>query len=117
MSFPELNREIRGHDFYPANLDTIPALYETEGKPLGDKIVHARYFVRGGTGEWLIFEIERDTDVQALAFAWCDLGFGEFGYVDLVALESVLIDRPSGAPALVERDLDWTPRPWREVER
>lgn len=115
MTFPELHRDTRGHDFYPPNLDAIPALYATEDTPLDDKIAYARYYVRGGIGEWFVMEVDTSDDVQALAFGYADLGYGELGYFDLVALESVLIERPGGEAALVVRDLSWTPRPWSEV--
>ena len=117
MSFPELNREIRGHDFYPGNLDEIPPLYATEHIPLADKVTYLHYFVRGGEGSWYVFEVDRDRDLACFAFGWADLGFGELGLFDLVALESVLIERPGIPPLIAERDLDWTPRPWSEVER
>lgn len=114
-TFPELNRTLRGHDFYPPELDSIPPLYATEETPLPDKIVHTRYFVPGGTGTWFVMELDRSDDVQALAFGWADLGYGELGYFDLVALESTRVDLVGRPPVVVERDTNWTPRPWSEV--
>lgn len=115
--FPEVNRELRGHHFYPTDAEraSIPSLYETEDTPLDDKIAHARYFVRNGFGEWYIFELEQGEETRKLAFAMCDLGYRELGYVDLVALESLRVERPDGSVAIVERDLAWTPRSWFEV--
>lgn len=118
MTFPEINRALRGHDFYPPTLDAIPGLYATESTPLDDKIVFAKYHVRHGVGEWFVMELDhREDDVQALAFGWANLGQEELGYFDLIALESVLVERPGGAPALVVRDLSWIPRRWGEVRR
>lgn len=117
--FPEINREVRGHRFYPTDTEreSIPALYATEDVALRDKIAHARYFVRGGFGEWYIFELEQRDETRQLAFGMCDLGYtAELGYVDLIALESLRVERPDGSIAIVERDTDWTPRPWSEVE-
>ena len=119
MTFPELNRPERGHRFYPTDAEraTIPDLYATEEVPLDQKIVHARYFTRGGIGEWWVMELERESeDTQMLAFGFADLGHCEPGYFDLVALESLLIERPIGEPpVIIERDMHWTPKPWSEV--
>ena len=121
MSFPEINREERGHRFYPTDAEraVISDLYATEETPLESKIVHARYFARGGIGEWWLMELERESeDTTMLAFGFADLGHCEPGYFDLVALESLLIERPLGEPPIIiERDLSWTPRPWSEVAR
>ena len=121
MTFPEINSELRGHTFYPTSEEraAIPDLYATEETSLDQKIVHARYFTRGGIGEWWVFELEHTSeDTQMLAFGFADLGYCEAGYFDLVALESLLIERPFGEPAIIiERDLSWTPRPWSEVLR
>ena len=115
--FPEVNRELRGHHFYPTDAEraSIPALYETEDVPLRDKFVYARYFVRNGVGEWHLFELEDGDITRRLAFAMCDLGYAELGYVDIIALESLRVERPDGSIAIVERDVDFTPRPWSEV--
>ncbi len=120
-AFPEINRELRElreHAFYPtdAERESIPSLYETEDVPLDDKIVHARYFVRNGVGEWYIFELEQGDETRRLAFAMCDLGYAELGYVDLIALESLRVELSDGSVAIVERDFAWKPRPWSEVE-
>lgn len=116
--FPEINRELRGHAFYPTDTqrEVIPSLYETEDVPLRDKVAHARYFVRNGFGEWYVFELEQGDNTRQLAFGMCDLGYtAELGYVDLIALESLRVERPDGSLAIVERDLDWKPRAWSEV--
>ena len=119
MTFPEINRELRGHIFYPTPEEraAIPDLYATEESSFENKIVHARYSTRGGVGEWWLMELEHASDdTQMLAFGFADLGHREAGYFDLVALESLLIERPFGEPPIIiERDLDWTPRPWSEV--
>jgi len=116
MDFPELNHPQRGYRFYPER-DAIPELYETEDVPLAQKVVHEHFFVRGGTGEWHVFEVESSSATSCIAFAMCDLGTPELGYVDLVALESLRIDRPGLPPIVVERDVNWQPRPWSKVER
>lgn len=115
MSFPEINRAERGYPFYPSSdeLATIPDLSETEDVPLDDRTVHARYFIRGG--EWFVMEVERNDATRMLAFGWAEMTDGELGYTDLIALESLRIEQGSGRALLVERDLDWMPRPWQEV--
>lgn len=117
MPFPELNRVARGHYFYPT--ESIPDLYATEDTPLDDKIVHAHYYVIGGTGDWFLMELEKGDPTRMLTFGYAEVipGGGEFGYTDLIALESLLIRHENAPPTLVERDLSWTPRPWSQVRR
>lgn len=115
--FPEINRDLRDHVFYPAKSEPIPALYATEETALDQKRVFARYYVRGGIGEWFVMELDRNDETQALAFGWGEITDGELGYFDLIALESLRIDRPGAPPVIVVRDTEWTPRPWSEVSR
>ncbi len=103
----ELHRDRRGYDFYPAP-GTIPALYETEGVPLEDRIVSAHYFI--GACDWWVVELD---PVKALAFGYACLGdpqCAEWGYVSLVELEGVL----ARGVFPVERDLHWAPKPTKE---
>lgn len=116
MDFPELNREHRGHDFYP-DRTSIPGLYETEESILGSKIIHAHFFVRGGAGDWWVAEIDHSSTTSMIGFGVADLGYEEWGNFDLVDLESLYVTRPGSQPLIVERDLHWTPKPWSEVER
>ena len=116
-TFPEINRDLRNHTFYPSLRDPIPALYATEDTPLDDTIVYAHCFVLGGTGEWFVMELDRENPEQMLAFGWGEITNGELGYFDLIALESLRIDRPGAPPVIVVRDTEWTPRPWSEVVR
>ncbi|MFD6967375.1 DUF4262 domain-containing protein [Streptomyces sp. NPDC059949] len=105
---PELWREERGHDFYPApaTLAEIPGLWATELEPHEHKVVHLRYFARWG--EWHVVEFD---DASGQAYGWSclggDLSQGQWGLFDLSALESF---RPDGdLSQLVIRDLDLTP--------
>ncbi|MER5638261.1 DUF2958 domain-containing protein [Kitasatospora sp. NPDC002227] len=111
---PEVRREERGHDFYPPaeTLATIPAIYATEHIPVGEKTVHLHYFC--AWGDWYVTEFN---PVDGEAFGWTMVGHhdpasGEWGYIDLPALESHRSER--GLPHLVERDLDFTPAPAAE---
>ncbi|MFF4403790.1 DUF2958 domain-containing protein [Streptomyces sp. NPDC001404] len=109
---PELHHQLRGHRFYPtaAELRGIPALYAQDGK--GEAaIIHAHYF--SGWGDWYMTELDHRTGE---AFGWACLGGdllnAEWGYFDIVALESHVPTKPG---TLVERDLHFTPAPANKV--
>lgn len=101
--------QLRGHSLVPTTEDLarIPNLYETEGTPLDDKVIHLRYFA-GGSAEWLIAELDPN---EWLMFGLCDLGLGfpEWGYVSLVELCELHVQSPQGLPVYAERDLHWRP--------
>ncbi len=101
----ETQRRLRGHNFWPRDVHKWPALYSNEGTPLAEQPFVAHYFVGGA--DWYVSELDHNTGE---AFGYADLGFGEgeFGYIDLVELESVHL-RPNGFPQVVERDLDFVP--------
>jgi len=105
----ETLRERRGHDFYPPaeERDAMPPLYGAESTPADDKIVRLHYFV--GSADWWIVEADWTTGI---AFGFCDLGFGEWGYASLVELESIHIPERL---LIVERDLHWQPTRWADV--
>lgn len=110
---PELNRSLRGHAFYPPQKirHRIPALYTTDDTPAEEKTIYAHYFA--AWGDWLIAELDWSTGE---AFGWARIGgnqTGEWGYIDLPALESFRSER--GLPNLVERDLYFDPAPAREI--
>lgn len=106
---PEIRRTERGHAFYPtkAVMGRIPALYATDGQPLEHKTVHAHYFA--AWGDWYVVEVDPATGE---AFGWARIGIddhdGEWGYIDLPALES--FRQSSGLPHLVERDMHFEPQ-------
>jgi len=104
----EVDRK-RGHKFYPSNTDGIPAIMETDGIPLAEKIVHLHYFVGGA--DWFITELDPATGE---AFGWAEIvsGGGEWGYVSLPELATLTV-----GPLVVERDLHWSPKPCGEVAR
>jgi Protein of unknown function (DUF2958) len=111
---PEVNRERRGHKFYPGfeALAEIPALYATDGVKAEKKTIHLHYFTGGC--DWLIAELDPST---GQAFGWARLNYpdGEWGFIDLPELEQIAIPGrivPNGIvlPITVERDLHFTPR-------
>ena len=112
--FSETLRARRGHNFLPgqAALNEIPALYATESVALDDKTVHLHYFAGGS--DWYIVEVDPGS-WEAFGFARVG-GYepGEWGYIDLNELEQVSVTTRAGYPLVVERDLDWSPRPLAE---
>jgi hypothetical protein len=105
---PELWREERGRSFYPAReeLAGIPGLWATVLDPHEHRVVGLRYVA--AWGEWFVVEVD---DASGQAYGWSclggDLSQGQWGLIDLPALESV---RPDGdLSQLVVRDLDFTP--------
>jgi hypothetical protein len=101
----------RGHKFVaPAEvLANIPKLYGTEDVPTADKIVHLHYFC--GSADWFITELDPETGE---AFGWAEIlaGCGEWGYVSLPELATLV-----AGPFVVERDLHWSPKTIKEVDR
>jgi len=121
----ETRRTERGHSFYPPaeELAAIPPLYGTESIPIEETVIHLHYFT--GNSDWWVAELD---PVTGLAFGYarlnCDDLNAEWGYIDLTELEAIY--RPAQAvsadgavriavPLIVERDLQWTLRPFRGV--
>ena len=105
----EPHRELRGHDFFPPTeeLAQIPALYATDGLPMTEKQVMLHYYAAGS--DWWVCELDPRTGT---AFGYVCLGDpynAEWGYFELNELCSTLI--PTSPPLIVERDLNWSPRP------
>ncbi|WP_327393787.1 DUF2958 domain-containing protein (plasmid) [Streptomyces sp. NBC_01186] len=98
--FPETNREIRGHDFYPPEgiLSQIPPLYATEDVPLLDTEVHLHYFAGGM--DWYVAELDPES---GLAFGWACITDGEWGYFTLPEIEELRIQ----GLFVIERDLSF----------
>lgn len=111
---PEVNRQRRGHDFYPPAtvLAALPALYATEETPCADKVLHLHFF--SSWGDWYVTEFN---PADGEVFGWAQIGnaeVGEWGYSDLPALESF---EPRGIGGLVERDLHFEPVTFHELMR
>lgn len=107
----------RQHLLMPFELAaTIPKLYATEHVPLDQKIIHAKLFNAFGAGTWLIAEYDPE---EELVFCYVlGLGGDEWGYTSLRELETLPAHMGrreiSGVPS-IERDLYFTPGPFREV--
>lgn len=103
----ETNRRRRGHVFLPKNLiRDAPGLFATERVRILDKNVVAHYFVGGS--DWYLVELDSETGD---AFGYADLGFGEWGYFNLVELEMTIVD----GWLVVERELNFQPRTAAEL--
>ncbi len=114
VSFTETQRKRRGHAWFPpkAISEKIPALYGTEGTPTADKIVYIHYF--SAIGNWYIVEVDPMDDNEAFGYARLnsDPDGAEWGYIDLEELEQ--INAMSGL-VIVERDIYWTPKPFKDI--
>ena len=107
----ETNRERRGHDFYGPELAQAPDLYGSDRVPSEEKTVHARYF--HGQSEWFVFETDKKSgEIYGFAVLKGDTQMAEHGYADLEELERLVGDDGS----IVERDLQWTPKKFGEVD-
>lgn len=105
----ELQYDRRGHSFLPDDTSAWKPLYATEEVVAGDKVIEAHFFV--GAANWYLVEFN---PVENLAFGYADLGdpsSAEWGYFSLDELEQLDVHRLF----IVERDLQWTPKPAREV--
>ena len=85
----------------------LPAIYSQESNP--DAVAAVKLFTPDGCWTWYL--IEHDGADSAFGLV---VGLEpELGYVDLAELAAVR--GPMGLP--IERDLYWTPKPWREIQK
>ena len=86
----------------------LPRLYATEGTPLAEKILVAKWFHPASAWTWYAAEGEEDEE-DFLFFGFVDGGLPEWGYFRLSELQTAhslwwgLAARP------VERDIRWKP--------
>ncbi len=125
--FPEVNRRLRGHRFYPTarELARYPKIYQQDGLGM-QAIVHVHYF--GPFGDWWITEfsptfgqlVDGEPDGEAFGYVRrAGYQSGEFCYIDVPTLERTRERARRGLPVplYVERDLYWTPAPLAECIR
>lgn len=65
---------------------SIPKLYETDGTPFDDKIIHQKWSIPNIGFYWLIAEIDKDE-----AFGYANLNdndMSEWGYIDISDIKS-----------------------------
>ena len=105
-------------------LSEIPGLYENKnGKDYG-AIVHMHFFV--GACDWFVTEFDGEDIFYGFAILNNDLQNAEWGYVSFRELKSVKVglsvhingsnSKKTGCIE-VDRDLYWTKRPARDVEK
>lgn len=106
-TFPEINRERRGHAFYEG-LEDAPDIYETEETDVSKKMVIAHFF--NVPADWYLVELNEST-MEAFGFVIYRAREGEWGYFDLPSLESLDV-----RGLIVERDLCWTRKRFSEIK-
>ncbi len=92
-------------------LDKLPRPYATEHVPLEEKVVHMHFFL--GESDWYVVEYS-PTGRMFFGYAILndDHDNAEWGYIALDELRGVNVHGVQ-----VDRDLHWTPRKVREIER
>ena len=70
-------------------LAKIPGLYETEGIPLEDKLIHLHFFIGGC--DWYIAEYDNEDLFWGYAILNGDLEMAEWGYISFEELKRIKI--------------------------
>lgn len=92
-------------------LDLIPKLYETEGVPIKDKIIHMHFFLMGS--DWYVCEFDPKEKVFfGFVILGNDFHDAEWGYTSLKELEKIHVQHVQ-----VDRDLDWKKQKARDIEK
>jgi hypothetical protein len=118
-------RKDRGHRFLPPPdvLSQIPGARQTESTAAGDKTIWLHYF--SAASDHYIAEAWQEPESQGEPDRWMGFGYARFaafpdlaewGYIDLDELEQVRVEGPGGLRVIVERDLAWQPKPFREIQ-
>lgn len=95
----------------PRQLAKIPKLYETEGTPVGEKVIYEHFFI--GNSDLYVAEYDRDDIFFGYAILGGDREMAEWGYVSYRELRELNI--PPGIE--IERDLNWKARKAGEIEK
>ncbi len=123
----DTQRRLRGHQFLPpkADLAKIPGALGQAQISEQDLMVHAHYFT--ASGDWWITELwQEEPEEEGGGGQWLAYGYAllaaypdgaEWGTISLDELEQLRVNRPRGLPLIVERDMGWEPRPFREVQQ
>ncbi len=107
----EINRKRRGHRFIApkADMKKVPALYATEGIPVGEKTAAVHYF--SPSVDYYVVEVDVESGEAFGLTVNRVTGDREMGYMSLPEMERVYV-APFG---LIERDCFWTPVPLAQV--
>lgn len=68
-------------------LSKIPKLYETEGVPLKDKLIHLHFFIAGS--DWYVAEYDGEDLFWGYAILNQDLENAEWGYISFNELKTL----------------------------
>ncbi len=71
-------------------LSKIPRLYETEGIPLEDKIIHLHFFIFGS--DWFIAEYDGDDLFWGYTILNNDLNNAEWGYTSFKEMKEICVN-------------------------
>lgn len=89
--------------------DKIPALYETDGGLIGDKVAYIRYFMPFGAYTCYVLEADKKTGDL---FTLTTMGYGwELGYASLHEIEEVEV-----RGVRIERDIHFEPAKLHEIQ-
>ena len=91
-------------------LDQIPRLYETEGTPLGDKLIYLHFFLGGC--DWYIAEYDGEDIFFGYAILNGDIINAEWGYISFNELKNIKF---SFAEVDCELENFWHILPAREI--
>ena len=92
-------------------LAKVPDLYETEGTPLRDKVIHLHFFIGGC--DWYAAEVDGKGDICfGFAILNNDRDNAEWGYFSIRELDGIKI----GPGFEIDCDLHWEVRPAHQVE-
>ena len=94
----------------PERLNKIPKLYETEGVPLKDKLIHLHFFMGGC--DWYIAEYDGEDLFFGYAILNGDIVNAEWGYISFSELKALKYGIAEVDCALEEY---WEVLPAREI--
>ena len=106
VQFHETQREARGHDFYPPDFATWPAVNAHNDTPMNELPLYGHYFI--GDTHFYVSEVDQDTSE---AFVYTDYGHGiegGFGYLSMADMEALAVPTDQG-PQPLHRDEYFVP--------
>jgi len=93
-------------------MEKIPALYETDGVPVFEKVVHLHFFMGGS--DWYITEFDQKDIFFGYAILNEDLINAEWGYISFSELKTIKI-------GFMEIDCElakyWKPKMMKDIQK
>jgi len=93
-------------------LSRIPRLYETENKPLAEKMIHLHFFLGGC--DWYVAEYDGEELFWGYAILNGDDRMAEWGYISFAELKRINLD---GLEVDCELEEYWRVRKAKEIDR